>query len=113
MDWRWMRGMAFQNDTMAKVKLYLQANDHNQLKMFATAHKAAMNLNVNFSTPLPAAVVFGPALTAYGTKLDAIETAEIALKVLRADRDTLRETLETHLVARGASVDSTAGGGRG
>ena len=48
LDWRWMRGMAFQNDTMAKVKLYLQANDHNQLKMFATAHKAAMNLNVNF-----------------------------------------------------------------
>ena len=93
---------------MAKVKLELQEKDDGQLKLFATAHKTAMNLNVNFSTPVPNASVFDPVLTAYGTKLDAIETAEIALKVLRADKAALRKVLEGHLVARGDYVDSAA-----
>jgi len=100
--------MAIPHNPMAKVKLDLQGKDDNTLRLFATAHKSAMNLNVNFSTPLPNAAVFDPVLTAYGTKLDAIETAEIALRVLRQDKAALRKSLEAHLTTRGDYVDSVA-----
>ena len=95
---------------MSKVKLDLQRKDYVQLLIFAKDHAAAMVGNVNYGFPVPDSVIFDAASNSYAAKLDEISAVETALQTLRAERDSLRVSLEGNLNSRGIYVNEASGG---
>jgi hypothetical protein len=100
------------NQKMAKVKLELQDQSDEEIKILATLHKTALTTspgNTQYPTPTPTPAVFDLALANYTAKLAEIGLADTHLGSLRSEKDQLRKVLEQRLTERAAYVQGASG----
>jgi hypothetical protein len=95
---------------MAKVKLDLRGKTDADLVALANAHIAAMTGNANFTTPVPAVVAFGTAVTNMSNALAALAAARTAVATAMTNKETTRDALEDLLTQRGSYVELTSAG---
>src|SRR5687767_4869849 len=85
---------------MAKIKLELQDKTEAEIIALANLHKTQITGNPNFTTPVPAAATYDPAITAAEAKLAAIGVAETGLAQMRNEKYALMNTLKSLLTQR-------------
>ncbi len=97
-----------QKPKMIKVKLDLKSKTDDEIVTFCSNHKTKMVGNAAFTTPVPAAAVYDPALADFNAKLLAYRAALDTADQTRMAKEAARAALEGVTTQRGGYVEITA-----
>lgn len=95
---------------MAKTKLELKKKSDSQLSDYAQNHVTKITGNANFSSPMPTALDFDAALTAFDAALADVLIKEQSYREAIVVKDNARTELERLLALRASYVDVASGG---